>query len=71
MCKETKFGLAVGILMIIIMAIGVRSGEPKQDGMNVKTEKMAQKNQGMRFQTTSLGTNSKPNPGVNLGPTLE
>lgn len=69
MCKETKLGLATGLLMIIIMAIGFRTGDQKIDDTNpdltsgkiVREKKNG--NQEAQFQTTSRSQKS--------GPTLE
>lgn len=69
MCKETKIGLATGLLMIIIMAIGFRTGDQKKDDTNpdltsgkiVREKKNV--NQEAQFQTTSRSQKS--------GPTLE
>ena len=59
MCKETKLGLASGILMIIIMAIGFHTTDSKKGDKNtdVNSEKIVREkqkgNQDSQFQTTS------------------
>jgi hypothetical protein len=69
MCKETKLGLAAGLLMIIIMAIGFRNTDQKNDEGNsdLNSEKIVRKNQkeikDSQFQTTSRTPKN--------GPTLE
>ena len=68
MCKETKLGLASGILMIIIMAIGFHTTDSKKGDMNtdVNSEKIVREkqkwNQDSQFQTTSR--NLKNGPGL-------
>jgi hypothetical protein len=64
MCKETKLGLASGLLMIIIMAIGFRTNDSIKDDKtsNVKSDKVVrekQKNE-IQFQTTSRSPKSGP-----------
>jgi hypothetical protein len=64
MCKETKLGLASGLLMIIIMAIGLRTNDSIKDDKtsNVKSDKVVrekQKNE-IQFQTTSRSPKSGP-----------
>ncbi|NBR04340.1 MAG: hypothetical protein EBT92_01040 [Planctomycetes bacterium] len=69
MCKETKLGLAAGLLMIIIMAIGFRTNDPKKEEgiQDLNSEKIVRKNQketkDQQFQTTSRSPKN--------GPTLE
>lgn len=69
MCKETKLGLATGLLMIIIMAIGFRTTDQKKDDTspNLTSEKIVREkkngNQEAQFQTTSRIQKN--------GPTLE
>lgn len=66
MCKETKLGLATGLLMIIIMAIGFRTNDQKIEGTNqgltsdkiVREKKKA--TQESEFQTTSRGPKNGP-----------
>jgi hypothetical protein len=64
MCKETKLGLACGLLMIIIMAIGFRTNDsPKEDkALDVKSEKIVREKQkkDIQFQTTSRSPKSGP-----------
>ncbi len=68
MCKETKLGLASGILMIIIMAIGFHTTDTKKGDKNtdVNSEKIVREkqkgNQDSQFQTTSR--NLKNGPGL-------
>ncbi len=68
MCKETKLGLASGILMIIIMAIGFHTTDSKKGDKNtdVNSEKIVREkqkaNQDSQFQTTSR--NLKNGPGL-------
>jgi len=68
MCKETKLGLASGILMIIIMAIGFHTTDSKKVDKNtdVNSEKIVREkqkgNQDSQFQTTSR--NLKNGPGL-------
>lgn len=68
MCKETKLGLASGILMIIIMAIGFHTTDIKKGDKNtdVNSEKIVREkqkgNQDSQFQTTSR--NLKNGPGL-------
>lgn len=68
MCKETKLGLASGILMIIIMAIGFHTTDSKKGDKNtdVSSEKIVREkqkgNQDAQFQTTSR--NLKNGPGL-------
>lgn len=64
MCKETKLGLASGLLMIIIMAIGLRTNDSIKDDKtsDVKSDKVVrekQKNE-IQFQTTSRSPKSGP-----------
>ncbi len=67
MCKETKFGLAAGILMIIVMAIGVRTNETTSDRKNLQVEKNTKKSQTLQFQTTSRESiNLSTTPGPHL-----
>lgn len=73
MCKETKLGLASGILMIIIMAIGFHTTDTKKGDKNtdkntdVNSEKIVREKQkgtqDTQFQTTSRSPKN--------GPTLE
>jgi hypothetical protein len=69
MCKETKLGLATGLLMIIIMAIGFRTSDQKKDDASpdLTSDKIVREkkneNQGTQFQTTSRSQKN--------GPTLE
>lgn len=69
MCKETKLGLATGILMIIIMAIGFHTTDTKKGDKNtdVNSEKIVREKQkgtqDTQFQTTSRSPKN--------GPTLE
>ena len=64
MCKETKLGLASGILMIIIMAIRFRTNDSiKNDkALDVKSEKIVrdQQKNDIQFQTTSRSPKSGP-----------
>jgi hypothetical protein len=64
MCKETKLGLASGLLMIIIMAIGFRTNESIRDDKtsDVKSEKVVREKQkkDIQFQTTSRSPKSGP-----------
>ena len=64
MCKETKLGLASGLLMIIIMAIGFRTNESiKYDKTSdVKSEKVVREKQKkeIQFQTTSRSPKNGP-----------
>ncbi len=64
MCKETKLGLASGLLMIIIMAIGFRTNDSiKNDkALDVKSEKIVrdQQKNDIQFQTTSRSPKSGP-----------
>lgn len=64
MCKETKLGLASGLLMIIIMAIGFRTNDStKEDkALDVKSEKIVREKQKkeIQFQTTSRSPKSGP-----------
>ncbi len=68
MCKETKLGLASGILMIIIMAIGFHTTDSKKGDKNTdaNSEKIVREkqkgNQDSQFQTTSR--NQKNGPGL-------
>ena len=69
MCKETNLGLASGILMIIIMAIGFHTTDSKKKGdknTDVNSEKIVREkqkgNQDSQFQTTSR--NLKNGPGL-------
>jgi len=69
MCKETKLGLATGLLMIIIMAIGFRTNDQKKDDTNpdLTSDKIVREKkkvtQESEFQTTSRSPKN--------GPTLE
>lgn len=69
MCKETKLGLAAGLLMIIIMAIGFRTTDhdSKKQKEDINLGNMAREKQNAQsdsqFQTTSRTTKN--------GPTLE
>jgi len=64
MCKETKLGLASGLLMIIIMAIGFRTNDSIKDAktLDVKSEKIVREKQknDIQFQTTSRSPKSGP-----------
>jgi hypothetical protein len=64
MCKETKLGLASGLLMIIIMAIGFRTNDSIKDDktLDVKSEKIVREKQknDIQFQTTSRSPKSGP-----------
>ena len=66
MCKETKLGLASGILMIIIMAIGFHTTDTKKGDKNtdVNSEKIVREkqkgNQDSQFQTTSRNLKNGP-----------
>jgi len=64
MCKETKLGLASGLLMIIIMAIGFRTNDSIKDEktLDVKSEKIVREKQknDIQFQTTSRSPKSGP-----------
>jgi hypothetical protein len=64
MCKETKLGLACGLLMIIIMAIGFRTNDSirHDKALDVKSEKIVQEKQkkDIQFQTTSRSPKSGP-----------
>ena len=64
MCKETKLGLASGLLMIIIMAIGFRTNDSIRNdkALDVKSEKIVQEKQkkDIQFQTTSRSPKSGP-----------
>lgn len=64
MCKETKLGLASGLLMIIVMAIGFRTNDSiKEDKtLDVKSEKIVREKQknDIQFQTTSRSPKSGP-----------
>ena len=64
MCKETKLGLASGILMIIIMAIGFHTTDSKKGDKNtdVNSEKIVREKQknDIQFQTTSRSPKSGP-----------
>jgi hypothetical protein len=64
MCKETKLGLACGLLMIIIMAIGFRTNDSIRHykALDVKSEKIVQEKQknDIQFQTTSRSPKSGP-----------
>lgn len=69
MCKETKLGLAAGLLMIIIMAIGFRTtdNDSKKQKEDINLGNMVREKQNAhsdpQFQTTSRTTKN--------GPTLE
>jgi hypothetical protein len=64
MCKETKLGLASGLLMIIIMAIGFRTNDSIRNdkALDVKSEKIVREKQksAIQFQTTSRSPKSGP-----------
>lgn len=64
MCKETKLGLASGLLMLIIMAIGFRTNDSIKDDktLDVKSEKIVREKQknDIQFQTTSRSPKSGP-----------
>jgi len=64
MCKETKLGLASGLLMIIIMAIGFRTNDSIRNdkALDVKSEKIVREKQksNIQFQTTSRSPKSGP-----------
>jgi hypothetical protein len=64
MCKETKLGLASGLLMIIIMAIGFRTNDSiKNDKtLDIKSEKIVREKlkNDIQFQTTSRTPKSGP-----------
>ena len=64
MCKETKLGLASGLLMIIIMAIGFRTNDSIKDDktLDVKSEKVVREKQkkDIQFQTTSRSPKNGP-----------
>ena len=64
MCKETKLGLASGLLMIIIMAIGFRTNDSIKDDktLDVKSEKVGREKQkkDIQFQTTSRSPKNGP-----------
>ena len=64
MCKETKLGLASGLLMIIIMAIGFRTNDSiKEDKTSdVKSDKVVREKQKkeIQFQTTSRSPKNGP-----------
>lgn len=66
MCKETKLGLASGILMIIIMAIGFHTTDTKKGDKNtdVNSEKIVREKQkgtqDTQFQTTSRSPKNGP-----------
>ena len=64
MCKETKLGLASGLLMIIIMAIGFRTNDSiKEDKTSdVKSDKVVLEKQKkeIQFQTTSRSPKNGP-----------
>ena len=64
MCKETKLGLASGLLMIIIMAIGFRTNDSirHDKALDVKSEKIVREKHknDIQFQTTSRSPKSGP-----------
>jgi len=64
MCKETKLGLASGLLMIIIMAIGFRTNDSSREDktLDVKSEKIVQEKnkKDIQFQTTSRSPKNGP-----------
>jgi hypothetical protein len=64
MCKETKLGLASGLLMIIIMAIGFRTNDSIKDDKtsDVKSDKVVREKQKkeIQFQTTSRSPKNGP-----------
>jgi hypothetical protein len=64
MCKETKLGLASGLLMIIIMAIGFRTNDSTKDDKisDMKSEKVVREKQknDIQFQTTSRSPKNGP-----------